>query len=62
MKKMLRKLLDWLYDQSVDFTERIFVLLTIIAEVGVLIALIGDISYQEDAVEIAVLAATEVLV
>ena len=62
MKKMVRKLLDWLSDQSVDFTERIFVLLTVIADIGVLIMLIGNIARGESIIEIAVLIATEIMV
>ncbi|MBE7003162.1 MAG: DegV family EDD domain-containing protein [Ruminococcaceae bacterium] len=62
MKNMLQKLSTWLSDQNVDFTERIFVLLTIIADIGVLIMLIVNIARGESPVEIGILVATEITV
>ncbi|MBE7002960.1 MAG: DegV family EDD domain-containing protein [Ruminococcaceae bacterium] len=62
MMKTLKKLTAWLVDPSINFMERIFVVFTIISDIGVMIALIGDIVNHESIAEIAVLSATVIFV
>ena len=56
--KAFEKLKERLYDSSRDFQERIFLLITMTAEVSVLLVLIGDILLGENIVEIAILTGT----
>lgn len=49
-------------DPNRDFAERLYLILTLVAEVTVFIAFIGDIITKENRLEIAVLAATLILV
>ena len=51
----IKRSFAWLTDQNVEFMDRIFVLLTLIAECGVILGLIGDIIYHENIIEIITL-------
>ncbi|MBO4395992.1 MAG: DegV family EDD domain-containing protein [Eubacterium sp.] len=53
--KFVRMLGNFLKDPERDFTERKFVMMTIIAMVGEFLALIGDIIFQDSWIEIVVM-------
>ncbi len=59
--KIVNRLRNILRDPSRDFQERIFVALTIVAQIAVSIVCLADIILGENIVEIAVLGATLVL-
>lgn len=56
MKEKLKGIFDRFMDPEVDFQERIFLLLTTIAESAILIAFLGDVFTGENLAEITVLA------
>ena len=58
---VFKKMRNILNDPKVDFRERSFMLLTVIADFGILLVWIGDIILGEDAIEIAVLGGTLLL-
>ncbi|MBO4914320.1 MAG: response regulator, partial [Oscillospiraceae bacterium] len=60
--KAIKRLSAWLHDSNVDSTERVFVLLTVIAEIGVTIAMLGDALSNESFFETAVLIFVVILV
>ena len=62
IKRFLKFVRDAIMDPERDFSERVFLILTIISEFTVPIALIGDIVTGENPVEIAVLIAVLIVV
>ncbi len=54
--KLFRKIVDTLSDRNRSIKERLFIILTFIAIAVVVVALIGDILYHENIVEIVTLA------
>nr|MCR5775150.1 response regulator [Lachnospiraceae bacterium] len=62
IRNINRKLLSIINDPKREFSERVFVLFTIISCLTMLVALIGDIISGENPVEIWVLLATSVIV
>ncbi len=59
---ILRSLLDAIKDPEREFVERVYLALSIISEVTVFVALIGDIVTGENPYEIAVIAGTLIFV
>ena len=62
MKKLFQYIDKRITDPSRSFEERVYTVLTIIAVLGVFVALIGDIIERENIVEILLLAGTEIMV
>ena len=62
IKRFIKFVRDAIMDPERDFSERVFLILTLISELTVPIALIGDIVTGENPVEIAVLIAVLILV
>ena len=62
MKKLLNHINARITDPNRSFEERVYTMLTIIAVIGVFVALIGDILVGESIVEILMLTVTEILV
>jgi DegV family protein with EDD domain len=60
--KVFKKIISTINDPNRSFNERLFVLLTIISDIAVSIALIGDIITGESVFEIALLVATIIIV
>ncbi|WP_022763295.1 DegV family protein [Butyrivibrio sp. AD3002] len=60
--KKIKKLFSMISDTERNFSERIFVLLTIISDIAVAMALIADIIIGENIYEIIILTATIILV
>ncbi len=58
----LKSLVNAVKDPERDFSERLFLILTLISELTVFIAFIGDLVTKEDIYEIAVLIATLIIV
>ncbi|MCR5279909.1 MAG: DegV family EDD domain-containing protein [Lachnospiraceae bacterium] len=56
--KIRKKISDLIFDTSRDLKERVFVVLTMVAVLVVIIALVGDIIYGENIIETIVLAVT----
>ena len=62
MKKLFRKIADLVLDRSRSIRERLFITLTFSAISVVVIALIGDILYQENPIENIMLTILVILV
>lgn len=62
IKKILKNVIEVIEDKDRKFSERIFMLLTVIATVAIMIVLIGDILFREHIYEIYVLVGTIVIV
>lgn len=60
--KWIKKIIEIIKDHERSFNVRVFVLLTMISEIAVFIAFIGDIAAGEDIKEIIAIAATLILV
>ena len=60
--KWIKKIIEIIKDHERSFNVRVFVLLTMISEIAVFIAFIGDIASGEDIKEIIAIAATLILV
>ena len=58
----IKKLISMIKDPDRDFSERVFIVLTIISDIAVAVALIGDIITRENIYEIVILTATIILV
>ena len=61
-KNLLKKVIDAIRDPEREFIERVFLALTIISEITVFAALVGDIAANENPLEIAVLVGTLIVV
>lgn len=57
-----KNITEFIRDPNKNFSERIFLLLTIISDIAVAIALAGDIIFGDNAYEIAVLLGTLIMV
>ena len=64
MKKngLIKRIVDVIKDYNRDFSERVFLIFTMITEIAVVIALIGDIYIGESMGEIITILATIILV
>ena len=64
MKKngLFKRYIEAIRDHDRDFTERMFLIVTIITEIAVTIALIGDIYIGENPVEILTVLAVVIMV
>ena len=60
--RFFKKIIASINDPGRTFAERLFVLLTIVSDIAVFIALIGDIASGENIYEIIVLTVTIILV
>ncbi|WP_049944990.1 DegV family protein [Butyrivibrio sp. AC2005] len=60
--RLMKKLIVYINDPDRNFSERLFILMTIISEIAVAVAFIGDIVTGENDYEIILLGATLVLV
>ena len=58
IKRFFKDVIYAIKDHKRDFQERVFILFTIISDIAVIIALIGDLIMGEDFKEIIVLVAT----
>ncbi|MBQ4358194.1 MAG: hypothetical protein II766_02310 [Paludibacteraceae bacterium] len=60
--RLIKSVIDLIRDPGKSFADRVFVLLTIISDIAVAVALIGDIIFGESLVEIGILIATLIFV
>ncbi|MBP5385555.1 MAG: DegV family EDD domain-containing protein [Lachnospiraceae bacterium] len=62
IRKSSKKIIDRIKDPTRDFKERVFILLTLVTDIVVILAVIGDLIYGESIVEILALCGTIVFV
>lgn len=62
MIRYLRKAIEYINDPSRSFRERVYILLTLVADVVAIFAFIGDVILKENKVEIITLAITIIFV
>ncbi|MBO4901916.1 MAG: DegV family EDD domain-containing protein [Lachnospiraceae bacterium] len=62
VRSFFEKIIDRLRDPSRSFKERVFILLTMVTDVVIIFALVGDIIYKESMAEIIAIIATILLV
>ncbi|WP_408071324.1 DegV family protein [Butyrivibrio sp. JL13D10] len=62
IRRPLKKVIDMIKDPSRNFKERVFILLTLVIYLVILIALAGDIAFDENWIEIISLIITAVLI
>ena len=61
IKRLHRRLLNFIRDPEIELTDRIFIAFTIFAEAALILVLIADIILGENVVEVATLLTTVIL-